>query len=135
MATQEHKESKSSSSNPAHRIYDTPAKPERRQGALLALGILGPKVPGVVVGISAGLADSDIGVRRRAAQILGEMGAGAKGTVDALAKAVKSDKEASVRESAARALGRIGPDAKSAVSILGDALQDQHAGTRAAAFA
>ena len=43
-------------------ILQKDAKPERRQGALLALGILGPKVPGVVVGISAGLADSDIGV-------------------------------------------------------------------------
>src|SRR5260370_455431 len=44
---------------------------ERRQAAVIALGILGPKVPGVVLGISDALKDSDPAVRRSAALTLG----------------------------------------------------------------
>src|SRR5260370_18297082 len=43
-------------------------KPDRRQAALLALGILGPKIPGVVLGVSDALKDADVEVRRNAAQ-------------------------------------------------------------------
>ena len=57
-------------------ILEKDQKVERRRAALIALGILGPKVPGVITGVSSGLNDSDAIVRRSAAQTLGEMGPG-----------------------------------------------------------
>src|SRR5262245_50579372 len=52
----------------------TDPKADRRRGALIALGILGPKVPGVLPGVTAALKDADAAVRRGAAQALGQMG-------------------------------------------------------------
>src|SRR5207302_8125944 len=103
-------------------ILEKDQKVERRRAALIALGILGPKVPGVITGVSSGLNDSDAIVRRSAAQTLGEMGPGAKNAVDSLARTLESDKDQAVREVAAKALGRIGADAKYAVSSLANAL-------------
>ena len=114
-------------------LLEKDPKPERRRAALVALSILGPKEPGVVVGVSTGLNDSDAAVRRQAAQTLGEMAPAAKVALDSLARTMESDKEPGVREAAAKALGRFGPDAKPVISSLTQALQDRHAGTRAAA--
>src|SRR5205085_4688362 len=61
---------------------------DHRRAALLALGILGPKVPGVLPGVSAALKDADAAVRRGAAQALGQMGPEAKDAVDALSGAM-----------------------------------------------
>ena len=94
---------------------------DQRRGALLALSILGPKVAGVVRGVSVGLKDADASVRESAAQTLGEMAPEATDGLKALAAAVESDQGDKVREAAARAIGRFGPAAKTSVSSLAGA--------------
>src|ERR1700745_855060 len=49
-------------------------QPQRRRAALIALGILGPNVRGVVPGVGQALKDADVEVRRGAAQLLAQMG-------------------------------------------------------------
>ena len=114
-------------------ILQKDPKAERRQAAVIALGILGPKLPGVVLGLSDALKDSDSAVRRTTAQTLGQLGAEGRRAVDPLAETVKTDKSEAVRQAAATALGRLGATAKGAVPELSQALEDSHSGTRAAA--
>src|SRR5215469_3826791 len=59
---------------------------EHRRAAVIALGILGPKVPGVVLGVSDALRDPDPAVRRTAAQTLGQMGPEGRKAVEPLAE-------------------------------------------------
>ena len=107
--------------------------PKARQGSLLALAVIGPK-EGVVNGILEALSkDADANVRREAINVLTGMGKEAKGAVDALGEALQKDKSEIVREAAARSLAKFGPQAESQVLILASALEDKHAGTRAAA--
>src|SRR5260370_41270264 len=61
-------------------------KVERRRAAVVALGILGPKVPGVVLGLSDALKDADPAVRRTTAQTLGQMGPDGRRAVQPLAE-------------------------------------------------
>jgi HEAT repeat protein len=75
----------------------------------------------------------DDNVRRRAADILGDMGAAAKDAVSALASAVVEDRDPHVRSAAAEALGKIGPAAKDAVPVLAKALVKDIFGAREAA--
>jgi HEAT repeat protein len=110
--------------------------PKARQGALLALAVIGPK-EGVVTGVLEALVgankDADANVRREAINVLTGMGKEAKGAVDALGEALAKDKSDIVREAAARSLAKFGLQAESQVLILARALEDKHAGTRAAA--
>jgi HEAT repeat protein len=70
-----------------------------------------PADPGKLVDlVAAGLESENAGVRKRAAQVLGDFGAGAKGAVPALVQALR-DRENAVREAAAAALRRIDPKA------------------------
>src|SRR6516165_7235018 len=69
-------------------ILQKDPKLEKRQAALIALRILGPKVPGVVTGASSGLNDPASSIRQSAAQVLGEMGAAAEASIPALARAL-----------------------------------------------
>src|SRR5437879_6113319 len=82
---------------------------DRRRAAVIALGILGPKVPGVVLGLSDALKDSDPAVRRTAAQTLGQLGADGRKAVEPLAETLTTDKAETVRQAAAIALGRLAP--------------------------
>lgn len=106
-----------------------------RRAALIALEVFGPKVPGVIPGLLEALEkEPEPEIRRDVAQLLGRMGADAKGAVEALGVALKNDKSALVREAAARSLGgKLGPHAHSQVQVLAAALQDPHPGTRVAA--
>ena len=106
---------------------------KRRQQALTALELIGPKVQGVVAGVAAALKDADAGIRKDAAQLLSRFGSNAKDAVEALAAALRGDKVDGNREAAATALGRIGAAARAAVPDLAAALKDKHAATRAAA--
>src|SRR5437879_7262616 len=82
---------------------------EHRRAAVIALGILGPKVPGVVLGLSDALKDADPAVRRTAAQTLGQLGADGRKAVEPLAETLTTDKAETVRQAAAIALGRLAP--------------------------
>ena len=105
-----------------------------RRASLIALEVIGPKATGVVDAIFEALdKDADADVRREAALTLGRMGADAKGAVDHLGESLKKDKADIVREAAARSLAKFGDQAESQVLILAGALEDKHAGTRAAA--
>src|SRR5260370_17243746 len=71
---------------------------DRRRAAVIALGILGPKVPGVVLGLSDALKDADAAVRRTAAQTLGQMGPEGRRAVEPLAITLKPVKAEAVRQ-------------------------------------
>jgi len=108
--------------------------PRVRRAAVIALGIAGPKTPGVVSALAQALRkDKDGDVRREAAQTLRDMGDNALDGLGALLEALREDKEDAVRQTAAVALGRIAKNARSAVVPLTAALKDKHPGTRAAA--
>ena len=91
-----------------------------RQGAIVALGSIGPTAKDVPALIRA-LKDEDAQVRDIAAGALAGIGPAA---VSALAQALK-DEDRFVRGRAAYALGRIGPAAKDAVPALTEALKDK----------
>ena len=115
-------------------LHDPQAKVEHRRVALVAMGIFGAKVKGVVPGVVQALRDDAAAeVREGAARTLGQMGPEAKEAVEALAGALCTDKDEKVREAAATALGRLGPAAKGAVPSLAEALKDKSPSTRAAA--
>src|SRR5260370_26144463 len=114
-------------------VLQKDAKVEHRQGAVIALSLLGPKVRGVVPAVCVGLKDADSSVRLSAAQTLGQMGAEAKAALEPLIKTLKSQKDAAVRQAAATALGRFGPAARPALDSLNEALKDKQAGMRGAA--
>jgi HEAT repeat protein len=70
-----------------------------------------PGEPGKLVElVTAGLESDKPAVRKRAAQVLGEFGAGARAAVPGLLQALR-DREGAVREAAAAALRRIDPKA------------------------
>lgn len=71
-----------------------------------------------------GLKDKDADVRAGAANVLGQLGAGAKPAVGALSKAL-ADKEFTVRAEVVLALGEIGPAAKGAVPALLETLKSE----------
>jgi len=106
-----------------------------RRASLIALEVYGPKHAGVLPGIITALrSDKDVEVRRTAAQTLGRMGVEARSAVELLGETLQKDKDATVREAAARALGgAMVAESHTQVPALAAALQDAHAGTRAAA--
>jgi HEAT repeat protein len=75
------------------------------------------------------LQDSDVKVRRRAVQSLGNVGVADPATVPALIGAAK-DRDAKVRGEAILALLRIGPDAREAIPVLTEAQKDKDAQVR-----
>ncbi len=81
------------------------------QAALEQIGQ--PAVPA----LTAAAADSDANVRRRAARVLGRMGADAETTGPVLARLVL-DKDPNVRRAAARSLARLGPTARGVLPAL-----------------
>jgi HEAT repeat protein len=107
----------------------------RRQAAVIALEQFGPKVRGVVPGLTEALrADPSPDVRRAIAQALGRMGEDAKVAIPDLATALRADKSERVREAAARALGgSMVPYSRTAVPALAEALTDAQPAVRAAA--
>jgi HEAT repeat protein len=108
--------------------------PKHRRAAVIALGIIGPKVDGVVPALGKALRkDAEADVRREAAQVLRDMGEAAADATEALAEALKGDKDDGVRATAAAALGRIGREARPGIPALIAALKDKHPGTRSAA--
>lgn len=89
------------------------------QDSLVKIG--GPAVP-ALLGVLNG---PDRGMRVCAAEALGEIGAGAKGAVPALVRAIEHPEAGSLRRVAVQALGRIGPEAKAAVPTLNALLTKQ----------
>lgn len=107
-----------------------------RRAALIVLEVYGPRKEGVLPAITGALeTDADAQVRREAAMLLGRIGEEAKGSIFALGDALKKDKSELVREAAAQALGSktLNKFADEQVPNLAEALNDTHAGTRAAA--
>jgi HEAT repeat protein len=88
--------------------------------AARALGRMGSAA---VPELSRSLSDANPVMRRRAAEILAQIGPEAKDAVPALTRAL-DDRDPEVRKAAARALGEIGPDAKDAVPHLIEALRE-----------
>src|SRR5215831_13357803 len=77
-------------------------KLNQRRAAILALGIAGPKTPGVVGGLSRAMRkDKDVEVRREAAQALRNMAAEAADAMELLAEALKEEKDDTIRMVAA----------------------------------
>lgn len=88
--------------------------------AARALGRMGNAA---VPELSRSLSDPNPVMRRRAADILAQIGPDAKDAVPALTRAL-DDPDEEVRKSATRALGEIGPAAKEAVPYLIEALRE-----------
>jgi HEAT repeat protein len=116
-------------------ILKTHKETKFRRIAVVALGVMGPRVQGVLDGLyAAAESDSDPEVRREIVLTLGRMGSDAKGAADVVADVLKNDKADAVREAAALALaGKLNEQAYTKVFTLAGALKDPHAGTRAAA--
>jgi HEAT repeat protein len=114
---------------------------KQRSVALFALETLGPKSEGVLPTMLDVLKkhkddkakETSAEIRREVALTLGRMGEDAKNTIRPLAAALRDDPAETVREAAAKALGSMVPHSRIVVADLADALQDKHAGTRAAA--
>ena len=108
-----------------------------RSGALSAITLVfllsgcGSRTPTTVHGKSVeywltALHNSDVQVRKKAVECLGNVGADNPATVPALIEALE-DRDARVRGAAVLALLKIGPDAGEAVPALRKALQDKDA--------
>lgn len=91
--------------------------------AALRLGKLGPSAAGAAPALAAALADSDEGVRRKAADALAALGAAA--VTPASGKLEAADP--GVRRLAVFVLGKLGADAKPALDALRKRLQDPDA--------
>jgi HEAT repeat protein len=78
------------------------------------------------------LRDPDARVRRKAVQVLGNVGTADPAAIPALTGAVK-DKDARVRSAAVLSLLKIGPDAREAIPVLHDARNDKDPKVRAQA--
>ena len=116
------------------KLLEKDETPRVRRAAVIALGIAGPKTPGVVGTLAQALRkDKEAEVRREAVQVLRDMGDNALDALPALLEALREDSDDGVRQTAAVALGRIAKNARSAVVPLTAALKDKHPGTRAAA--
>jgi HEAT repeat protein len=72
--------------------------------------------------------------RETAADMLGNIGPGAKSAIPALIMTLKGDDDSSVRSSTAYALGEMGPEAKQAITALTEALKDQSVFVRESAL-
>jgi len=81
-----------------------------REGAAMALGIIGPEAKAAVPVLISTLNDEDAGVRFRAAEALGRVGPEAMQAVPALFEAMK-DKDKNVSEAAAGSVKKIDPGA------------------------
>src|SRR5207245_3062585 len=109
------------------KMLQTDPKAERRQGAVMAIEVMGAKSREAMLALGKAVrSDADDEVRRSAAQLLGNLGADARDGLDDLAAALKVEKSAVVRESVVTALGKIGSAAKPGVvvPILAGALAD-----------
>ncbi|HWY86777.1 MAG TPA: HEAT repeat domain-containing protein [Gemmataceae bacterium] len=106
-----------------------------RRAAVVVLGVLGPRVKGVVDALYDAVEnDPDPEVRREIVLTVGRMGSEAKGAADVLGDVLKRDTAGAVREAAALTLaGKLNDQAFTQVFRLADALKDPHPGTRAAA--
>jgi HEAT repeat protein len=76
------------------------------------------------------LSDKDAKSRRKAAEVLGNVGAADSAVVPALTAALK-DRDARVRAEAVLSLLKIGPPARDAVAALNEARKDKDATVRA----
>jgi HEAT repeat protein len=76
--------------------------------------------------------DADPRVRKKAVDVLGNLGTSDPAVVHALAAALK-DRDAAVRREAAQALLKLGPAAREAAPALREAAKDPDARVRAAA--
>jgi len=112
-----------------------------RSGALSAITLVfllsgcGSRTPTTVHGKSVeywltALHNSDVQVRKKAVECLGNVGADNPATVPALIEALE-DRDARVRGAAVLALLKIGPDAQEAVPALQKSLKDKDAKVRA----
>ena len=106
-----------------------------RRAAVVVLGVLGPRVKGVVDALYDAVEnDPDPEVRREIVLTLGRMGSEAKGAADVLGDVLKRDTAGAVREAAALSLaGKLNDQAFTQVLTLAGAMKDPHPGTRAAA--
>src|SRR5262245_9132825 len=76
-----------------------------RRAAVIALGVMGPRVGGVLDGLYGAVdADPDPEVRREIVLMLSRMGPDAKGAADVMGDVLKRDKADTVREAAALSL-------------------------------
>src|SRR5205823_11370698 len=118
------------------KMLQSDPKPERRQGAVLAIEVLGAKSRESMLALGKAVrSDADDEVRRSAAQLLGNFGSDARDGLDDLAAALKGEKSPIVREACVTALGKIGSAAKPGVvvPVLAAALADSDVKTRASA--
>jgi HEAT repeat protein len=90
----------------------------RRFSALGAVERMRPQPPNLVPALLAALTDKDKGVRRRAASLLGNLGAESRSAAPALLDLLHNDPDATVRQFAARALGLLGAAGADAVPAL-----------------
>ena len=111
-----------------------------RSGAISSIALLfflsgcGSRAPSTVHGKSVeywltALHDSDVRVRKKAVESLGNVGADNSATVPGLIGALE-DRDARVRETAVLALLKIGPNAHEAVPALQKTLKDKDAKVR-----
>src|SRR5437879_1014562 len=78
------------------------SKLDQRRAAVIALGLLGPKVSGVLKGLMEAVEkDKEADVRVDAADTLGQMGPAAREAVETLVDVLRSDKEMTVRRASA----------------------------------
>src|SRR5207245_9641776 len=86
------------------KMLQTDPKPERRQGAVLAIEVLGAKSREAMQALGKSVrSDADEEVRRASAQLLGNFGGDARDGLDDLAAAVKTEKSPIVREACVNA--------------------------------
>ena len=133
-----------------------------RQGALRAIGLIGPEAASALPLLTAALGDPEPGVRESAAEALGRLGPGAASAIEPLVAAFAdedpylggaaaialgrigaasvpaltgalADARENVRWSAAIALGRLGPSAAAAAPAIVRALGDANGMVRACA--
>lgn len=126
-------------------INPCPSSPERRRAqsrlstffVVVALAGCGRAEPTLAHGKPTAhwlqtLSGPDAKTRRKAAEVLGNVGAADAGTVPALARAL-TDADAGVRRQAALALFQIGPPAREALPALAEAQSDPDERVRDAA--
>jgi HEAT repeat protein len=104
------------------KLSESDPEPLTRLAAARAVALIDPRSEAAVPRLVAALEGKTDGVRRKAAECLGDLGPGAAAAVADLVKAVK-DADPGVRWAAIDALGQIGPDAGAAVPALAGALQ------------
>lgn len=100
------------------------ASPERRNGAAVALALLGPKAADAVPALQQALKDADPRVRIRAADALWSVEKKGQPAVATLIDALNSP-DAQVRRRAVDVLTVIGPEARDAVPALTRGLKDK----------